>query len=209
MLNLVFIQREVINAVYAPGATRRPWPEIEMAIFEFNNEADNWFSHLPAEFHFTDLDDAGPFVLQHAGLAFQFYTTKLIILQPCLSRLTQLSSPSSVCETMAAMCVQIAGQMIDLLPDKVEVGWLFKVTPWWCILHYFMQSTSVLLTALFNRDKLGISVTINIGKKVEKVIRWLGEMSTKDPSSRQAWLVCKDVLSGHCSNLGLEVDDGL
>jgi hypothetical protein len=209
VLNLAFILREVINTVYAPGAAQRPWLEIEMAIFEFNNDADNWFSHLPAGFNFTDLDDAGSFVLQHAGLAFQFYTTKLIILQPCLRRLTRLSSPSSVCETMAVMCVQMAGQMIDLLPDEVEVGWLFKVTPWWCVLHYVMQSTSVLLIALFNSDKLGTSVTVSVGKKVEKAIQWLGEMSTKDPSSRRAWLVCKGVLSGHCSNFGLEVDDAL
>lgn len=99
------------------------------------------------------------------------------------------------------MCVHVAGEMIDVLPDKVDVAWLYRVTPWYYVLHYVMQSTSVLLIALFNQDQLGTSATINIGEKVEKAIRWLGEMSRKDPSSGQACLVCRDLLSRHRSKL--------
>jgi hypothetical protein len=206
MVDLSFLLREAIDTLYAPGAARRSWLEIELAISTFNNDADSWFSHLPVEFHATELAEAQPFVLQRIGLAFRFYTTKLIILQPCLRRLTRLPRPGPVCETLATTCVQVAIQMINLLPDKVDVAWLYRVTPWWCVLHYIMQSTSVLLIAVFNQDLLNSRVTIGIGKKVEKAIRWIGEMSTKDSSSQRAWLLCRNLLSRHGSKLEFKID---
>jgi hypothetical protein len=99
--------------------------------------------------------------------------------------------------------------MINLLPEKVDIAWLYRVTPWWCVLHYIMQSTSVLLIAVFNRDLLNSRVTIGIGKKVEKAIRWMGEMSTKDSSSQRSWLLCRNLLSRHGSKLEFEIDLGL
>ncbi|KAJ5385699.1 hypothetical protein N7509_008240 [Penicillium cosmopolitanum] len=64
--------------------------------------------------------------------------------------------------------------IINLLPEKVDVAWLYRVTPRWCVLHYIMQLTSVLLIAVFNQDLLNPRLTIGIGKKVEKAIQWIG-----------------------------------
>jgi hypothetical protein len=205
VVQLSFLVREAINTLYAPGALRLPWLEIESTISTLNDYAGDLFSRLPAEFHFTVLDQDPPFVLERTGLAFRFYAAKLIILQPCLLRCTKLSCPGSVCETMATMCVQMAGHIIDLLPDEVDVAWLYTVTPWWCILHYIMQSASVLLVALLNQDQLGNIATVSIGEKIKKTLQWLSQMSTKDTASLRAWLVCVDILSRHDSKLVPEV----
>ncbi|KAJ5771458.1 uncharacterized protein N7511_003509 [Penicillium nucicola] len=210
-VDLAFLTRQAVDTLYAPRATRQSWLEIEIQISTLNNNADRWLSRLPTEFYFNELDASQPFARERASLAFRFYTTKLIISQPCLRRLSDLSgktSPGAVCDTMAAMCVQVAGQVLDLLPDEVDTVWLYKVTPWWCILHHIMQSSTILLIALFTRVHPIIADATIIVKKVKKVTRWLNEMSAKDPSSQRAWLIYMDLLSRHASTLGLDVDRG-
>ncbi|KAJ5840138.1 uncharacterized protein N7525_005326 [Penicillium rubens] len=205
-VDLAHLLREAINILYAPRATRQSWLEIETAIPTLNNHADNWLSLLPAEFDFTKLDTTHQFLQQRASLAFQFYATKLIILQPCIRHLSQqsseASSPGTVCDQMAILCVQMAGRMLDLLPEEPDLTWLYGVAPWWCILHNIMQSTTILLTEMFTRTHVGTAKAVDITKKIDKATRWLEEMSTRDLSSQRAWLVCMDLLSRHGSKFG-------
>ncbi|KAJ5642647.1 hypothetical protein N7490_006647 [Penicillium lividum] len=211
-VDLAFLTREAVDTLYAPRATRRSWREIEIQIFTLNSNADRWLSRLPTEFRFVVLNASQPFARERASLAFRFYTTKLIISQHCLRRLANLSgagSPGSLCDTMAVMCVQVAGQILDLLPDEVDTAWLYKVSPWWCILHHIMQSSTILLIALSTQLHPAIAEAIDIAEKVKKATRWLNEMSAKDPCSQRALLIFRDLLSRHASKLGLEIDIGL
>ncbi|KAJ5642674.1 hypothetical protein N7490_006674 [Penicillium lividum] len=208
-VDLAFLTREAVDTLYAPRATQRSWREIEIQILTLNSNADRWLSRLPTEFLFGELDASQPFARECASLGFRFYTTKLIISQHCLRRLAILSgamSPGAVCDTMAATCVQVAGQILDLLPDEVDMTWLYKVSPWWYVLHYIMQSSTILLIALSTQYQPVISEATNIAEKVKKATRWLNEMSAKDPSSQRALLIYMDLLSRHASQLGLEVD---
>lgn len=209
VVDLAFVMREAITTLYAPTAARRSWLELESAISTFNTNADNWLSRLPAEFHFAEMGMTRPFSRQCASLAFRFYTTKLIISQPCLRRLayrpSRERSSGAVCHTMAAICVQAAGQVLDLLPDEADISCLYEISPWWCVLHYVMQSTTVLLVDLFTRA-VSCSESTSIVEKVKKAIRWLREMSNHDPSSQRALLVCMDLLSRHGPEFGLHVD---
>jgi hypothetical protein len=208
-VDLAFLTHQAVEILYAPRATRQSWLEIEIQISTLNRNADRWLSRLPTEFYFNELDASQPFARERASLAFRFYATKLIISQPCLRRLSTLSgstSPGAVCVTMAAMCVQVAGQVLDLLPDEVDTVWLYKVTPWWCVLHHIMQSSTILLIALFSRVHPVIADATVVVRKIKKATRWLSEMSTKDLSSQRAWLVYMDILSRHDSELGFEVD---
>ncbi|KXG51069.1 uncharacterized protein PGRI_066410 [Penicillium griseofulvum] len=211
-VDLAHLLREAINILYAPRAIRQSWHDIEAAISTLNNHADNWLSRLPAEFDFTTLDTTHQFLRQRASLAFGFYSTKLIILQPCIRRLSQSSeanSPGTVCEHMAALCAQAADQMLVLLPEEPDLNWLYGVTPWWCILHNIMQSTTILLTELFTRTHEGTTKAVYITKKINKAIRWLKEMSTKDLCSQRAWLVCMNLVSRHGSKFGFDVETEL
>lgn len=211
-VDLAHLLREAINTLYAPTATRQSWHDIETAIPTLNNHADNWLSRLPAEFNFTTLDTTHQFLQQRARLAFRFYATKLIILQPCIRRVFQqseASSPGTVCDQMAALCVQMAGKMSELLPEEPDSTWLYGVAPWWCILHNIMQSTTILLTELLTRTHVGTAKAVDITNKINKATRWLKEMSAKDLSSKRAWLVCIDLLSRHGSKFGFGVDTEL
>jgi hypothetical protein len=183
---------------------------MEVAISNFNTTADNWLSRLPAEFQFGDFDNARPFIRQRVSLAFHFYTTKLVISQPCLRRLAHqvlgAPSPSSVCDIMATTCVESAQQMLDILPEEPDVNWLYEASPWWCVLHYVMQSTTVILVELFARTLPGTPEAIGLTEKVRKAVHWLYAMSGRDPSAHRAWLVCMDILSRHGLKFSLEID---
>jgi hypothetical protein len=210
-VDLAYLTRKAVDTLYAPRATRRPWREIQIHIFTLNSNADKWQSRLPAEFRFVDLNVSQTFARERASLAFRFYTTKLIITYQCLRRLAYLSdvgSPGAVCENIAAMCVQVAGQILDLLPDEVDTTWLYKVSPWWCILHHIMQSSTVLLIALSTQLQPAIAEVINIVEKVKKAIRWLNGMSARDPCSRRALPIYMDLLSRHESKIGSKLGIG-
>jgi hypothetical protein len=207
-VDLAFLMRQVIETLYAPSAARRSWEEMEMAIAYFDSHADNWLARLPGEFNFTALDTNLPFVRERASLAFRFYSTKLVISQPCLHHLTKTSTTGSLestCDKMAAMCVHAASQMLRLLPDEADASWLYSISPWWCVLHYVMQLTSVLLNELFTRTQPGTPEAVNLANKVQKAIQWLRVMSVKDESSQRAWLVCRDIISRHGLKFALDV----
>ena len=91
-VDLAHLLREAINTLYAPRATRQSCREIEPTISMFNDHADDWLSHLPAEFQFTtpNTNATQRFARQRASLALRFYATKLIITQPSL-RLSESS----------------------------------------------------------------------------------------------------------------------
>ncbi|KAJ5899982.1 hypothetical protein N7495_004726 [Penicillium taxi] len=110
-------------------------------------------SRLPAEVDFARFDkDDQKLARQCTSLAFLFYTTKLVISQPCLRRLanplpgTKSPKVSQLCGAMASLCIKVAHKTLDLLPSEPGAALLYGLSPWWCMLHYIMQPTTVLLT---------------------------------------------------------------
>jgi hypothetical protein len=99
--------------------------------------------------------------------------------------------------------------MLDMLPTEPDATWLYGVSPWWCVLNYIMQSTTVLMTELFARTTPGTPEAANLVEKIQKATQWLLEMSTKDSSSQRAWLVCMDILSRHGEKFSIKIDSSL
>ncbi|CAG8383686.1 unnamed protein product [Penicillium salamii] len=207
-VDLAHLLQRAVAAIYVPGLARQSWYEVEAAISTFNGHVDNWLSRLPVQFQHISSYPAQEFLNQRVGLACRFYAAKMIILQPCIRRLAQMSSeastPGTVCDNLAAICVQAAGQMIDLLPEIGNTDWLYGVAPWWCILHNIMQATSILLTELLTRAIPHTAQASNMAAKLKKAIEWLHAMSAKDEASRCAWVICAEILSRHGSKFELD-----
>ncbi|KAL2866436.1 putative C6 transcription factor [Aspergillus lucknowensis] len=196
-VELGLIMRRSIDALYAPGAGRKSWRSIEMVISSLNRRADAWLSKLPAELHFTQ--GVSSCERERLSLAFAFYSTKILISQPCLSRLLQqVPSESRVgafCPTVAATCIELACQMLELLPSTPNLAWVHQLSPWWNIVHYIMQAIAVLLINLIIKQKPS---TTQYGRTIENVSKaadWLASMAPKDPLAQRAWAVCQDLLS--------------
>jgi hypothetical protein len=133
------------------------------------------------------------------SLAFLFYSTKILILQPCLqvvlSRTHMGSRLTTFCESMAALCIKSACDLIDILPDEPGTSWLDARCPWWCALHYLMRSITILFTCLIKGPRAIDIDGYDIAHKVDKAVRWLGMISAWEPLAQRAWLLCQDMLS--------------
>ncbi|KAJ5982701.1 hypothetical protein N7451_012801 [Penicillium sp. IBT 35674x] len=209
-VQLSLLMRDAVTTLYAPTAAQKSWHGIENALCTLNNDAEGWLSRLPAELQFKDLRPGQPFLRQRVGLAFQFYSTKLVISQSCFRPLAEgLSEVKPIVtlrENMATMCVRMAKSMIDILPDKPDMAYLDNLPPWWIVFHYLMQSIVVLLIELFTRTQTGTPEAVGILKNIGKATGCLEMMSSRDRSSKRAWVVCMDLLSAHWKKLELEAD---
>ena len=207
-VELGLIMRESVDTLYAPGAARKSWRKVYATISALNSKADAWFSKLPDAFRLTKSQGKCPFERQISSLAFRYYSTKIIITQPCLRQFVLQGRGATPlgksCELMTDQCVDVAIDMLDLLPGKVDLAWLYHISPWWCVLHYLMQSTTVLLTEIFIRALPGTSRYQKVQESINKANRWLCEMSTKDPCSQRAWTVCNDFCSLYAPELDLQ-----
>ncbi|KAF4765641.1 hypothetical protein HAV15_003522 [Penicillium sp. str.  len=199
-LGLTILIREVIENLYAPGTAHKAWVEVNIAIDSLNIKANNWLASLPAPYQFQKICVAGPLRRQISRLAFQFYSTKLLITQPCLGRLIHSSAevsnaPEIPSDPMAEICIQAACQLLDLLPNEPNLTWLYGIIPWWSALHYLMQAITIMLTRLFVRTTVGTIDTNGVSLKLEKALGWLKALSKVDISAQKAWLVSADIIS--------------
>lgn len=199
-LGLTILMRDTIDNLYAPGTAHKEWAEVNIAIDSLNVKANNWLASLPAPYQFQNVCTTGPLRRQIYRLAFQFYSTRLLITQPCLQRLIHISAevsdaPESLSGPMAEICIQAACQLLDLLPNEPNLTWLYGIIPWWSALHYLMQAIAIMLTRLFVRTTIGTIDTNGVSSKLEKALGWLKVLSKVEISAQKAWLVSSDIIS--------------
>ncbi|KAJ5504332.1 hypothetical protein N7463_007206 [Penicillium fimorum] len=199
-IDLAALMRQAIEILYSPEAGRKSRNDTELAMTSLNSAADNWFARLPATYRFTETRVDRAFIRQRTSLAFQYYSTKLVISQPALrSHISSEDYTTGFDAPMIMICLNSAGQMLDLLPNEPNISWLLGCSPWWCALHYLTQSTAVLVTQLLTQNQMGASERNESAERVQKALRWLTECSTRDPSFKRAWSNFTELLSSQGS----------
>lgn len=205
-VELSHIMRQAIARIYSTGA-RKSQQHLETVICSLNSSADHWLSSLPSACRFPGSKTTDPFNCHRTSLALSFYCTKILILQPCLHLITyQLARENysnSFSDSMATLCVGMAKEAIDVFPDEPDVAWLSASCPWWCALHYPMQSTAILMIALLKRPQISSTDALNVQIEVRKAMGWLSMMSTKDLVAQKARHLCQDILAHHTMEAAL------
>jgi hypothetical protein len=196
-VKLTLIMRRAIDLLYSPGFIKRPWPHVKASIKDLTDESEAWLSSLPEIFRFTSGQKTRSFERQRWSLAFRFYSTIITITRPSLCRFDRNGSDSEVSArdrwVPAKICLESACKMVHLMPDKPDVPWLLRVSPWWCVLHYIMQAVAVLLIELGFRLKNRPSRLSDVSIPLEKAIRWLHSMASESTAAKRAWEVCHDL----------------
>ncbi|KAJ5607199.1 hypothetical protein N7537_003818 [Penicillium hordei] len=203
-LGLAFVGRAAMDEIHSPSTASLSWDELEASIIRNNASADNWLANLPFVYHFEKSSPNRPFVRQRTSLAFQFYSIKLVILEPCLRRAIRVpfeGSCSKHCQIMATLCMQVAESVLNLFPDKADIRWLYGYCPWWSIVHYLMQSSAILLIGLAGQIDLGAIQNAATVNNIRKACGWLYEMSKNDRFSKRAWGVYRGLAARHNPNL--------
>ncbi|KAJ5950681.1 uncharacterized protein N7479_009094 [Penicillium vulpinum] len=208
--DLIVIVQEIVNKVYSVDCVMIPWAHIEIRIAELKSRTEIWQSNLPTGLDFTIKEDNGPDILRYKlSLALQYYSARITLGRPCLCRrdARQKGNNPSFSHEMAVLTLNSARHMLDLIPDEPDALQLYRISPWWCILHYLMQAATVLLLELSFGTVHMPEEEKNFIILSKKAIRWLFAMSGESIASRRAWQLCDLSLRKLAQGMKYDVSD--
>jgi hypothetical protein len=211
LASLTSISKRMTVKLYSPEALYSPWASTEFTMQSLMLDIDSWFMNLPAAYDFTSTQTSQCPISQRMGLAFLFYGTKIAITQPCLRHLDQ-SLPEDdktfeSCNKTAADCVEAACHMLTLFPDTPDAALLYKMSPWWCTLHYLMQAVTVLLLELGYRAQHVPEKATMVSKAAKKSLDWLSTLSKTNMAAERAWKLCDGFLRRLAPHISISVND--
>ncbi|CAG8260312.1 unnamed protein product [Penicillium olsonii] len=211
LASLTSISKRMTVKLYSPEALQSPWASTEFTMQSLTLELDSWLMNLPAAYDFTSTQTSQCPISQRMGVAFLFYSTKIGITRPCLCRLDQSLSEDDktyeFCSKAAADCVEAACHMLTLFPDTPDAALLYKMSPWWCTLHYLMQAVTVLLLELAYRSQHVPEKAAMVSKAAKKALDWLSTLSKTNMASERAWKLCDGFIRRLAPHIGINVND--
>lgn len=187
-----------------------PWTYIENRIGELRSRTEMWQKSLPSGLDFTRSTEDGPEILRSKlTLALHYYSARITLGRPCLCRrdARQTGVNSSFSHEMAVITLESACRMMDLIPDEPNAIQLYRIAPWWCVLHYLMQAATVLLLELSFGTVHMPDEEANFIQLSKKAIRWLFAMSEQSIASRRAWQLCDLSLRKLAQGMKYDVSD--
>ena len=190
---------EVLKLLYRANAMSKSWADVQSAIATLNSKLEKWRADLPSVFDFTKRQRDQQFVRQRMSLGFFYYSTLMIINRPCLCRMdTKIPDQSARAKDFnretAMKCVHAARDMLELLPQEPNAIGLCTVAPWWCLVHYLMQTATVLMLELSFRSNHMPKEVEEIFESAKKATEWLRSLSEEDEAAKRAWSLCDEML---------------
>ncbi|ORY00961.1 hypothetical protein BCR34DRAFT_102002 [Clohesyomyces aquaticus] len=145
-------------------------------------------------------------------LAFQYYSTRLLISRPYLCRLErqirgQSNTSAAFNNKTAAACVQAAHTITGLLPDEPDLSFVYQRGPWWCIVHNIMQAISVFLLEMSFGEAHMTHHGEELPKSTKKLVRWLQAMCITNAVAERAHEVAIDIIKTEAPQVRIDISD--
>lgn len=209
--DLTMVTQELLDRVYSSNSAHERVTPLKARIESIQEKVDLWCSSLPVGLDITHISDDDQSYDEKIRLAFQYYSTRILLGRPCICRLNAAQDPSAeqrdFNHIMATSALNSAMQIAALIPDEFTSGSPHRAGPWWCLLHYTMQAATVIILELsFGSVHMSGSQS-NLLQLAKKCIRWLHRTSEHSVASHRAWLLCDNALRRLASPMGLEVID--
>ena len=208
--DLTLIAQDILNTLYTTKSAQTPWPEIIQTIVDLRRKTDSWFSNLPNFYNFTIQEPVQTHRKEKLRLALLFYSSKILLTRPCLCRLSRREAQNRKSRddsfAIAAECVESACLMLDQLPDEPDAISLNQSSPWWCLIHYLMQATTVLLLELSFHSKHVPHKASTVENSAKKAILWLHDMAKYSATSERAWALCDNFARRLAPHIGFHVE---
>ena len=204
---LSILTNEVLDRLYRASVIRRSWEAIQITIADLVSKLEQWHSELPPVFDFMKKQRDQQFVRQRMSLGFCYYSTLTVINRPCLCRVDRKipnESEKSMAfnKSAAVYCVHAAKDMMEMLPEEPNPIGLYKVAPWWCIVHHLVQAATVLMLELSLHAEHVPYEADEVLEIAKKAIYWLKSMSQEDIAAHRAWRLCDDMLQRVAPSVG-------
>ena len=189
---------EVLIRLYRADAMSKSWADIQSTIANLNSKLEKWRAELPNVFDFTKRQRDQQFVRQRMSLGFSYYSTLAVINRPCLCRIdrkvaNQSGKAQDFNRETAMKCVHAPRDMLDMLPQEPNAVGLYKVAPWWCLVHYLVQAATILMLELSFRSHHMPHEVEEIFDSTKKAIDWLRSLSQVDEAAKRAWSLCNEM----------------
>ncbi len=209
---LSILTNAVLNRLYRAGTLKQTWADIQARIAKLDDRLERWRQGLPSVFDFTKKQRDQQFIRQRMCLGFFYYNTRTIINRPCLCRVDRRIPQESgkakeFNRTAAARCVHAARDLMDMLPNVPNAVGLYRVSPWWCLVHNIVQASTVLMLELSFRADHMPNEADNILEAAKKAVYWLRSMSDDNVAARRAWRLCDDLLHKVARRIGRSADN--
>lgn len=225
-IDLFLIANDITSCLYSVHALRDGWTPVERSIKSYSEKLDNWVLTINDELSFADGNGklVRPVLSRsQVSLALNFYNTCILLNRPCLSRpglkeRAGIRFPRNRFENdSASTCVRSALLLINVLPDNASEDWFYGTSPWWAMLHFLMQATTVLLIYLAVRpvpvraaqgsvecDEAALPDAVLSSCK--KALHWLHHMAKKDLACRRAFELCHSLFCRIASSKDINHD---
>ena len=202
----------VLTRLYRAGTMSQSWADVQRTILSLDQSLEEWRAKLPSLFDFTKKQRDQHFICERMSLGLSYYATKIIINRPCLCRIDrQIPNESDHCRdlnhSIATACVHAAKGMLDLFPEQPNPVGLYKVSPWWSLLHRLMQAVTVLMLELSFRANHMPYDAEEILSSAKKAAQWLHKMSEDNVAARRAWTLCSEMLRNVAPKVGSTAND--
>ena len=212
LVQLTRVSQRIFQQLYNPAAVIGVWSDIQRMISDLDSSVEAWYRTLPAVFDFKRNQRDRDFYEARLSLGFVYYGIKITISRPCLCRLdrkmpSQSSKSDAFNRTQANVCIDNAKEMLDLIPDVPNAVGLNSVGPWWSLLHWLVQASSVLMLEMSFRSHHMPEEADNIFEAAKKAVRWMHQLGTESFSARRAWLLCDSMLRESAARIGRQVTD--
>ncbi|KAF2188537.1 hypothetical protein K469DRAFT_566173 [Zopfia rhizophila CBS 207.26] len=213
-IKLGVITQKVLSELYSPGTATKSWESVHQKISLLTEELDQWAVSLPDGANFT-WKGPGPDLKSqrdHTLLGFYYYSTKIIIMRPCLCRLErriehQTRSSANFNKRTAQACVEAAKSITRMLPDQPNPIYIYETGPWWSIIHNIMQPVAIFLLEMSygaaHMQKNGKAVT----QFIKKLIRWLRAMRESNAMAKRAYPMALGILRSVAPRVNADISD--
>lgn len=211
-VKLSILTDDVMNGLYRAGVTKQTWAHVQNKMTDFNSKLTKWVQVLPAVFDFRRKQQDERFLRHRLNLGFAYYSTSIIINRPALCRVDrkipgESGKAKKLNRTIAAKCVHSAKAVLDMLPNEPNTVGLYRVTPWWCLVHHLVQATTVLMLELSFRADHMPNEAEDMLAAAKKAVIWLRAMSEENIAAHRAWKLCDNMLRKVAPKIGQTVDD--
>ncbi|OKL58275.1 hypothetical protein UA08_06851 [Talaromyces atroroseus] len=217
LVDLIHIVDIAIGELFSPTGFQASRSYIKRRIQFYDQRIDFWLSGLHPSFRFTD-EHCNP-ALQNLSqeqtvLALHHYSARIVLYRPCSPFRKYDSSKEKEYHYISQRCLHSALSLIFIFPETVSLDWVYNLSPWWCILHFLMQASTILIIFCQSGDELyserqnclenGYIGEINSNQIINacrKAHSWLHALSNVDESCRRAFLL----YDGLTRRIGLDV----
>ncbi|EMD64505.1 hypothetical protein COCSADRAFT_89953, partial [Bipolaris sorokiniana ND90Pr] len=212
-IEIARLTRKIQRYLYSPQTATQSWESIQTTISDLLNDLNKWstaaLSKSPETKYNSRATDSNR---QQFLLRMDYWSTKVLITQPCLRslgwRVENQSSTSADFDTkMAESCITAALELAKMFPVQLNTDFVYKEGPWWAIVHIIMQAITVLLLEMAYNMQGKREQKFPVIPSLQRLLCWLKAMQDNDPLAAHAYDIVRQTLKSCSPLFQFQVDE--